>query len=98
MKRTFTGKNRIFLAISGIIVVAALLMQLFGAGINLGIDFTGGSLLTYSVGESYDVEDVYAILEAAGYTDYQVTKTAPSDASTNLRAEMAAEEAAEDDM
>ena len=53
MKRTFTGKNRIFLAISGVIILVALVMQICGAGMNLGIDFTGGSLLTYSVGERY---------------------------------------------
>lgn len=94
MKRTFTGKTRIFLAVSGIIIAAALVMQICGVGLNLGIDFTGGSLLTYSVGESYDVEDVYEILEAAGYTEYQVTKTEPSEASINLRSELAAEEAA----
>ncbi len=94
MKRTFTGKTRIFLAVSGIIIAAALIMQICGVGLNLGIDFTGGSLLTYSVGESYDVEDVYEILKAAGYTEYQVTKTEPSEASINLRSELAAEEAA----
>ena len=94
MKRTFTGKNRIFLAISGVIILVALVMQICGAGINLGIDFTGGSLLTYSVGESYDVEDVYTILKAAGYDQYQVTKTEPSEASNALRAELAAQAAA----
>ena len=94
MTRKYTGKTRIFLAVSGIIIVVALIMQICGAGINLGIDFTGGSLLSYSVGENFDVEDINTILEAAGYHDYQVTKIAPSDASINLRAEMAAEEAA----
>ena len=94
MKRTFTGKNRIFLAISGVIILVALVMQICGAGMNLGIDFTGGSLLTYSVGESYDVEDVYTILKAAGYDQYQVTKTEPSEASNALRAELAAQAAA----
>ena len=94
MKRTFTGKTRIFLAVSGIIIAVALVMQICGVGLNLGIDFTGGSLLTYSVGENYDVEDVYEILEAAGYTEYQVTKIEPSEASINLRSELAAEEAA----
>ena len=52
-------------------------MQICGAGINLGIDFTGGSLLTYSVGENYDSDDVAIILQEAGYTDYQITKTEP---------------------
>lgn len=91
MKRRFTGKTRIFLAISGAIIVIALILQVFGAGINFGIDFTGGSLLTYSVGESYDVDDVYAILAEAGYTNYQVTKTEPTEASLKRREEAAAE-------
>lgn len=93
MKRTFTGKTRIFLAISGVIIAVALIMQICGAGLNLGIDFTGGSLLTYSVGENYDVEDVYEILDAAGYTEYQVTKTEPSEVSIELRSELADDEA-----
>lgn len=100
MKNRFTGKTRIFLAISGIIIVVALIMQLCGAGINLGIDFTGGSLLTYSVGEDYDVNDVITILEAAGYTENQVTKTEPSEASLKLRQDMeevAVEDAETDD-
>lgn len=88
MKRRFTGKTRIFLAISGAVVVIALILQFVGYGINLGIDFTGGSLLTYSVGESYDVNDVYAILAEAGYTNYQVTKTEPTEASLKRRAEV----------
>ena len=66
MKKTFTGNTRLFLCISGAIIVIALIMQIAGAGLNLGIDFTGGSILNYSVGEDYDVNDVEAILNASG--------------------------------
>ena len=59
-------------------------------GLNLGIDFTGGSILNYSVGEDYDVNDVETILNAFGYTDNQITKAAPSAASRALQAELAA--------
>ena len=45
MKKTFTGHTRLFLCISGVLIVAALIMQICGMGMNLGIDFTGGSLL-----------------------------------------------------
>ena len=58
MKKTFTGHTRLFLSISGVLIVAALIMQICGMGMNLGIDFTGGSLLNYSVGEDFDVRDV----------------------------------------
>ncbi len=101
MKKTFTGNTRLFLCISGAIIVVALIMQIAGVGLNLGIDFTGGSILNYSVGEDYDVNDVEAILNASGYTDNQITKAAPSAASIALQKEIAeaaatAEEAVEE--
>ena len=94
MKNTFTGKTRLFLCISGAIIVIALVMQIAGVGLNLGIDFTGGSLLNYSVGEDYDLSDVETILNSAGYTGSQLTKAAPSEASIARQAEIAAAEEA----
>lgn len=92
MKRIYTGKTRLFLAISGAIVAIALVMQIAGFGLNLGIDFTGGSLLNYSVGEAYDVADVEKILMSAGYEGSQITKAAPSEASIQQQAMLQAEE------
>ena len=97
MKKTFTGNTRLFLCISGAIIALALILQIAGVGLNLGIDFTGGSILNYSVGENYDVNDVEAILNASGYTDNQITKAAPSAASKALQAELAAAAQAEAD-
>lgn len=94
MKNTFTGKTRLFLCISGAIIVIALIMQIAGVGLNLGIDFTGGSLLNYSVGEDYDLSDVETILNSAGYTGSQLTKATPSEASIARQAEIAAAEEA----
>ena len=91
MKKKFTGNTRLFLCISGAIIAVALIMQIFGVGLNLGIDFTGGSILSYSVGEDYDVNDVEAILNASGYSDNQITKAAPSAASIALQERLAAE-------
>ena len=93
MKKTFTGNTRLFLCISGAIIVIALIMQIVGAGMNMGIDFTGGSILSYSVGEDYDVNDVITILQSAGYND-QPTKAAPSAASIALQNELAQQAAA----
>ena len=91
MKKTFTGNTRLFLCISGAIIVVALIMQLCGVGLNLGIDFTGGSILEYSVGEDYDVADVETILYSVGFEDAQITKAAPSAASEALQADRAEE-------
>lgn len=90
MKKTFTGNTRICLCISGAIIVVAMIMQILGFGLNLGIDFTGGSILNYSVGEEYDVADVETVLQASGYSDSQITKAAPSSASIALQDEIAA--------
>ncbi len=90
MKRKFTGNTRLFLCISGAIIVVALIMQIAGVGLNLGIDFTGGSILNYSVGEPYDNNDVESILAASGYSGSQVTKAAPSAASIALQEKIAA--------
>lgn len=79
MKKIFAKKPHCFLALSGLIILAALVMQLAGVGLNLGVDFTGGSLLHYSVGENYDVADVEKILADAGYVGSQITKIAPSE-------------------
>ena len=55
MKNTFTKHTRLCLCLSGAIIAAALILQIVGLGLNLGIDFTGGSILEYSVGENYDL-------------------------------------------
>ena len=93
MKNTFTKNLRLFLCISGAIIAVALILQVCGLGMNLGIDFTGGSILEYSVGENYDVADVEKILTAAGYADAQITKAAPSAASEMLQENLTAEAA-----
>ena len=95
MKKSFTSNTRLFLMISGVIIAAALVLQIVGLGLNLGIDFTGGSLLNYSVGEDFDTADVEKILASAGYEGSQITKAAPSDASVALQAELATAEEGE---
>ena len=89
MKKPFTSHTRLFLALSALVIAAALVLQIAGLGLNLGIDFTGGSLLNYSVGEDFDTADVEKILASAGYEGSQITKAAPSEASLALQAELA---------
>ena len=94
MKKNGIMNTRLFLAIPCAIIVVALLLTVIGKGMNFGIDFTGGSLLNYSVGEAYDMKDVETILDNLGYTERQLQKSAPT-TSGNASAEEAAE-AAED--
>jgi preprotein translocase subunit SecF len=74
-KFSFTKHFKVALIIPAVIVVICAVLSLCGRGMNLGIDFTGGSLLNYDMGGEFDVEDVYAALETAGITEYQVAKT-----------------------
>lgn len=60
----FIGKAKRFSLISiGIVVVAIIVGLIFG-GLNLGIDFTGGSILTIELHQNYDLQDVNDALEA----------------------------------
>lgn len=88
MTNRFTKNTRLFLCISGAIILIALIMQICGVGLNLGIDFTGGSILEYSIGEDYDINDVSALLASVGYDSAQITKAAPSRASIALQEQL----------
>ena len=51
-------------AVSIAIMVIALVLTLTGHGMNLGIDFTGGTLMTYDMGGEFSADDVSAALAA----------------------------------
>ena len=74
-KLSFTKNFKVALIIPAVIIVVCIVLSLCGHGMNLGIDFTGGSLLTYDMGGEFDVEDVYSALATAGIDEYQVAKS-----------------------
>ena len=67
----FVGKRRRWYAISGVILVLAL-VGLFGRGLNLGNEFKGGSEFTIP-NTTASVQDVRTSVEKAGVTDPIVT-------------------------
>lgn len=73
------------LMISAGIMVLALLLSLFGMGINVGIDFTGGMSMQYDMGESVAQSDVEAILNGVGLADYAVSVQGSNRDSINIR-------------
>ena len=77
--------TKVFMGISAGIVVVAVVLSLFGAGMNMGIDFTGGSLLTYEVGQPYQVSDVEDQLKALGVSEFQVAKAGTGEDPTQLQ-------------
>ncbi len=81
----FTSNTRLFVIIPVVIIVAAILLSIFGLGMNIGIDFAGGSLLKYEVGEQFEVSVVEEALAAAGITDGQIAKTGSEQTTLEVR-------------
>jgi len=73
-KRTsfrFMPLRRRWYAISGVLIVASLLLIAF-RGLNLGIDFTGGVVLELSFPQTADLDRVRGALASAGHEDATV--------------------------
>lgn len=62
----FMNKAKVCILISCAIIVIAVIVGIFAGGLNLGIDFTGGSLLTIDLKTSFDTEVVDAALASNG--------------------------------
>ncbi len=84
-KQIFTGKTHICLMISAAIIAVALVMTVFGFGMNLGIDFTGGSLLKYEMGGDFDVKVIENALKAVGINESQIAKAGVGEVKTELQ-------------
>ncbi len=86
------NRSRICLVISAAIMAVALVMSLFGAGINLGIDFAGGLSMQYSMGGEFDQEDLRAVLNDMGVGDYTLTVQGANRDEVNIRVKSVDEE------
>ncbi len=51
------------------IILVAVVVLIACGGFNLGIDFTGGTMMTFSMGQDFDLNDVRAQMEAQGIND-----------------------------
>ena len=72
-----------FALISLAIMAVALVMTITGHGLNLGIDFTGGTLMTYNMGQPFEVSDIEAALSENGVSNAQIA--AVGDEGTNVQ-------------
>ncbi len=75
MSFAFTKNAKWFALPSVVVLLVALVMTLAGNGLNMGLDFTGGSLVTLEMGTEFDARDVEAAFAAQGITQVQVSKT-----------------------
>jgi preprotein translocase subunit SecF len=65
-KLWFLDKAKYFIVFSCLFILAGLVFGIFHGGLNLGVDFTGGSLLNIEVGEVYDPQVITSALTASG--------------------------------
>ena len=82
---TIKNYSKQCLMISAGIMVLALLLRLFGMGINVGIDFSGGMSMQYTMGEAVTQSDIEGVLNGIGLKDYAVSVQGTGKDSINIR-------------
>ncbi|HPF87312.1 MAG TPA: protein translocase subunit SecF [Candidatus Limiplasma sp.] len=79
------NRSKICLIISATIMLTALVMTIFGYGINFGIDFAGGLSIEYNMNSTFEQSDVETALRDQGITDYKVTTSGEDGTTLNIR-------------
>ncbi len=69
------NRSRICLCISAAIMLIALVMSIFGFGINYGIDFAGGLNMQFDMGAEFDQSVVEEALKTVNAGEYKISKS-----------------------
>lgn len=73
----FVGKRRIWFIISAAVILAGFIGLIIHGGFNLGIDFSGGSLMEIQFTQEVDVSEVRAVMSELGFGNAILQRTAP---------------------
>ena len=84
----FTRYTKIFGGISALILAAAIVLSLCGMGMDMGIDFTGGSMLCYEMRQDFETAEVEAALAELGVAGANIAKTGEKGNMTQLQIEI----------
>ena len=90
MKINIIKHSKVSLAISAGIMLLGLIVAIICGGLNLGVDFTGGSLVTLSFEEEYKTEDIEAVLKSNNAGEVSIVKS--EDNQAIIRIESKSEE------
>lgn len=77
------SRNLKFAALVSAVIILCGVIAAVVMGANIGVDFTGGTLLTLNMGGAFEVADVTAALQKAGVTDAPVLKSGASGSAQN---------------
>ncbi len=81
----FTGKLKITAGISIAIIVIGIIVSAVFGGLNLGIDFTGGSLVVVDMKGEYDVDVIRDVLTNNGVQDAPIVKAGDGYTQAQIR-------------
>ena len=76
----FINKKNWFFAVSGIIILAGIIAFIAFGGLNLGLDFTGGTTIRMDIGKDFNTDDVLKLTK--GITNTEVVVQKVGDANT----------------
>ena len=82
---TIKNHSKVCLIISAAIICVALILTIFGHGVNLGIDFEGGLSMQYDLKQTIAKGDVEAVLDGMSIQTYTVTVQGSGDNEANIR-------------
>ena len=82
----FTKNFKFMILVPAVIILAGILVGIACGGMNLGIDFTGGTLMTYDMNvKTFDTADISAALAECGVTDAQIAVTGEDKDQVQIR-------------
>lgn len=85
-------RSKICLICSCTIMIIALVLSLFGMGINLGLDFSGGLNIKYQMNTAFEQTDIDSALKNAGIETYTITAMGENNSDLQIRIQESTEE------
>lgn len=80
----YTNNLKKMLLVSALIVLAGVIVGIFAGGLNVGVDFTGGTLVTIDLMADYDMGVVEDALDKNGIVDAQAVRTGSTASSQTM--------------
>ena len=71
----FVGKRKWFFAVSALVLLPGVVFLIIAPGLKPGIDFTGGSSMTFSVADEVSQDSLRSVMTDLGHPDSVIQRT-----------------------